>query len=144
MDKTELIELLKDPDVVSTLKELIKQPANKQNMISQVDSKKISRVVTWFDKEAGKKSELNLFQKKDLLQLISKFGLRQVKLVLKQALDSPLNADGQFMKQFLTNLSWCVKAGNFTKIKDGNYDVAFKKKDGAHIDTNDEQLTGLE
>lgn len=125
MDKKTLLELLDDPDVVAKVQEVTKI---KREPITPADYKKIDRILNWwYEGSGGDRVEPTIFQKKDILKVLNSSGEGEVKVVLEQAFNSPLNYEGSMMSQYLTNIFWIMKPSNFAKVKAGNYDNAGNK-----------------
>lgn len=141
MSKAYFLKMLEDPVIVERLFEIVEEARKATNQITPNDKKKVTHVKNWWDEHLGhSSSELNLFQLQELAGLINKHGREAVKGVLLNAIQSPLRKGDHFMKQYLSDLGWCIRAGNYDKIKNGAYDT---RKGGDDVYRNENSNENL-
>lgn len=144
MDKEEFLKMLDDPDVMEKVKSLVRPNSVR---LTPAEDRNVKAVISWWKTEGGKVEEsiLSVFDKKEISGSIKKNGVTAFKNTLKKAIGSPLNKEGEMMHKYLSDLVWCCKPKNYSKILLGNYDNAYKKKDEEYQNESEsiEDLKGL-
>lgn len=119
MDKSELLKLLDDKDVIAKLREVLFT----NNELKATEIVKIRNIKKFWglnDQDPTISKIINV--------ALKKHGEKELLSVLGRAKNSPLNKEGEMMFEYLSNIGWCLRDSNFKKIKDGKYDEPWKKK----------------
>ena len=143
MSKNELLKLLEDPEVVAKILAM-----KRTNPAMSPQGEKIAmKIITWWNGVANKATIPDLGVKIDVLEAVKRHGNGKVKEVLAKAIESPLNGQGSYMVQYLSDIGWCIKLKNFDKIDSRKYSSTFTTKTSkAEVlkDTSQSDLEGLE
>jgi len=145
MNKEKLKELLKDPEIVELIKDIVKP--NYSKLLNKSEIRKLENVIKWWGQNGGcqiKIEKLAVFQKIEILKTINSKGVAEFKKIMIKALQSPLRKNGSMMKQYLDDFTWCGKQVNFDKISGGRYDVDHNSKNQEFMnDDNSSEFNGL-
>ena len=142
MLKDDLLKLLEDPDVVAKVKEVL----SSKQIITASDKRKATILTKWWSSNLKTPTPtLENFQIKEIVSKVNQYGYKELMKILQMAIDSPLNKEGEFMRTYLSDITWCLKDANFNKIKSGKYSKkftsgkqeVFKNKDEEDFEFND-------
>lgn len=142
MLKDDLLKLLEDPDVVAKVKEVI----SSKQIITASDKRKATILTKWWSSNLKTPAPtLENFQIKEIASKVNQYGYKELMKILQMAIDSPLNKEGEFMRTYLSDITWCLKDSNLNKIKSGKYSKkftsgkqeVFKNKDEEDFEFND-------
>jgi len=122
MLKDDLLKLLEDPDVVAKVKEVI----SSKQIITASDKRKATILTKWWSSNLKTPvPTLENFQIKEIVSKVNQYGYKELMKILQMAIDSPLNKEGEFMRTYLSDITWCLKDSNLNKIKAGKYSKKF-------------------
>ena len=142
MLKDDLLKLLEDPDVVAKVKEVL----SSKQIITASDKRKATILTKWWSSNLKTPvPTLENFQIKEIASKVNQYGYKELMKILQMAIDSPLNKEGEFMRTYLSDITWCLKDSNLNKIKAGKYSKkftsgkqeVFKNKDEEDFEFND-------